>query len=42
MERCLDYRANNKSTRKNGTKSGKAAKVDNICVFVKEAQIMVD
>ena len=35
IERCLDYRANNKSTRKNGTKSGKATKVDNICVFGK-------
>lgn len=31
----LDHRANNKSTRKNGSKAGKATKVDNICVFVK-------
>lgn len=35
IDNCLDYRANNKSTRKNGTKSGKATKVDNICVFGK-------
>lgn len=36
IENCLDYRTNNKSTRKNGTKSGKATKVDNICMFEKE------
>lgn len=36
IDNCLDERANNKSTRKNGVKSGKATKVDNICLFRKE------
>ena len=33
---CQDRRANNKSTRKNGVKSGEATKVDNICLFWKK------
>lgn len=36
VDSCKDKRANNKSTRKNGVKSGKATKVDNICLFRKE------
>ena len=36
VDSCKDERANNKSTRKNGVKSGKATKVDNICLFRKE------
>jgi hypothetical protein len=28
-----DHRAANKSTRKNGTRAGKATRIDNICVF---------
>ncbi len=33
IEHCYDYRANNKSTRKNGSRAGRATKQDNICVF---------
>lgn len=36
VDSCKDKRANNKSTRKNGIKSGKATKVDNICLFRKK------
>ena len=36
VDNCKDERANNKSTRKNGIKSGKATKVDNICLFRKK------
>ena len=36
VDSCKDERANNKSTRKNGIKSGKATKIDNICLFWKE------
>ena len=36
VDSCKDERVNNKSTRKNGVKSGKATKVDNICLFRKK------
>ena len=36
VDSCKDERANNKSTRKNGVKSGKATKVDNVCLFRKK------
>ena len=36
IDSCQDKWANNKSTRKNGVRSGEATKVDNICLFRKK------